>query len=181
MKKTNMLKEIIVVEGRDDQAAINRAVEADTIATHGFGIRKETWDLIQRAYNERGLIIFTDPDFSGEEIRKKLNAKFPNAKNAYLGVEEATKKGNVGIENASVENIIKALDSAKYTLMEKRQEFTLEDLREHGLSGEQGAAERRTKLGKSLGIGYGNSHAFLKKLNQFGISRQEFQRRIDGE
>ncbi len=181
MEITSMLKEIIVVEGRDDQAAVNRAIEADTIATHGFGIRKETWDLMERAYSERGVIIFTDPDFSGEEIRKKLNAKFPNAKNAYLGVEEATKKGNIGIENASAENIRKALDSARCTLMEKRQEFTLEDMRKYDLSGGQGAAEKRAKLGKALGIGYGNSQTFLKKLNQFGISRQEFLDRIDGE
>lgn len=181
MEITSILKEIIVVEGRDDQAAVNRAVEADTIATHGFGIKKETWDLIQRAYNERGLIIFTDPDFSGEEIRKKLNAKFPNAKNAYLGLEEATKKGNIGIENASAEDIKKALDSARFTLMEKRQEFNLEDLRKYGLSGGQGAAEARARLGKILGIGYGNSQTFLKKLNQFGISRQEFLEKIDGE
>ncbi|MBK5262812.1 MAG: DUF4093 domain-containing protein, partial [Peptostreptococcaceae bacterium] len=126
-------------------------------------------------------IIFTDPDFSGEEIRKKLNARFPDSKNAYLGVEEATKKGNVGIENASAENIMKALDLARYTLMDKRHEFTLEDLRKYGLSGVQGAADKRAKLGKSLGIGYGNSHAFLKKLNQFGISRQEFLEGIDRE
>jgi ribonuclease M5 len=181
MRKTSTLKEIIVVEGRDDEAAINRAIEADTIATHGFGIRKETWDLIDKAYKERGIIIFTDPDFSGEEIRKKLNARFPNSKNAYLGVEEATKKGNIGIENASPENIISALDLARCTIIEKRQEFTLEDLRNYGLSGEQGSAEKRTKLGKLLGIGYGNSNAFLKKLNQFGISRQEFIEKIDGE
>ena len=37
------IKEIIVVEGRDDTAAINRAVEAETIETHGFGMLKEEW------------------------------------------------------------------------------------------------------------------------------------------
>ena len=67
----NKIKEVIVVEGRDDENAIRRSLTADTIATHGFGIRKETWDLMEKAYRERGLIIFTDPDFSGEEIRKK--------------------------------------------------------------------------------------------------------------
>lgn len=181
MKKTNVMKQVIVVEGRDDQAAVNRAIEADTIATHGFGIRRETWELMDKAYRERGLIVFTDPDFSGEEIRKKINARFPQAKNAYLPVEEATKKGNVGIENATPEHIIKALNAARYVLMEKRQEFTFEDLIEYGLSGGQGSAEKRTKLGRFLGIGYGNSQAFLKKLNQFGISRQEFLEGIDGE
>ena len=38
MQKIN---EVIVVEGRDDTAAINRAVEAKTIETHGCG-RKST-------------------------------------------------------------------------------------------------------------------------------------------
>ena len=35
-KKT--IKEAIIVEGRDDTAAIRRAVSAMTIETHGFGM-----------------------------------------------------------------------------------------------------------------------------------------------
>jgi len=181
MKKTETIKEIIIVEGRDDVAAIGRALEADTIATHGFGITGETWNLIEKAYEDRGLIIFTDPDFSWEEIRKKLNAKFPLSKNAYLDREDATKKGNIGIENASPESIRSALEKSRCTLMEKRQEFTMEDLRAHDLVGGTGSAERRARVGKALGIGYGNSAAFLKKLNQFGISRQEFIEKTDGK
>ena len=63
IKKT--VKEVIVVEGRDDTAAIKRAIDADTIETHGFGIRRTTWELIENASRERGIIIFTDPDYSG--------------------------------------------------------------------------------------------------------------------
>ncbi len=29
---------------------------------------------IEKAYNEKGIIILTDPDYSGEEIRQKLTA-----------------------------------------------------------------------------------------------------------
>ena len=43
------IEEIIVVEGRDDTAAIRQAVDAVTIETHGFGIREETWQLIEKA------------------------------------------------------------------------------------------------------------------------------------
>lgn len=179
MNNTKMIKEIIIVEGRDDQSAISRAMEADTIATHGFGIRKETWEIIEKAYNERGIIIFTDPDFSGEEIRKKLNEKFPNAKNAFLDREDARKKTNIGIENASPESIITALKLAKCTLIEKRDEFTKEDLFKYNLSGSEGSCELRGTLGKELGIGYGNGAAFIKKLNQFGITREEFLKTLD--
>ena len=64
-----VIKEVILVEGRDDTAAIKRAVNAQTIETHGYGIRKETWALLEKADREKGLIIFTDPDFAGNQIR----------------------------------------------------------------------------------------------------------------
>ena len=56
----NRIKEIVVVEGRDDTAAIKRSVDALTIETHGYGIRQETWDLIAKAYETVGIIVFTD-------------------------------------------------------------------------------------------------------------------------
>ena len=68
------IAEVIVVEGRDDTAAIRRAVRAVTIETHGFGISKNTWNKIDRAHKDYGIIIFTDPDHAGEEIRRKILA-----------------------------------------------------------------------------------------------------------
>ena len=114
-----MIKEIIVVEGRDDEAAVKRAVEAETIATHGFGIRQETFTRIEKAYKERGIIIFTDPDFAGEKIRKRLSERFPEGKHAFLPREEALKDGDVGIENANPESIREALNKAKPAAFEK--------------------------------------------------------------
>lgn len=169
-----MIKEIIVVEGRDDEAAVKRAVEAETIATHGFGISRQTYERIETAYRDRGIIIFTDPDHAGETIRKKLTERFPDAKHAFLPREEATKDGDVGIENASPESIRGALSRTRPVTVEKRCEFQAEDLLLLGLSGGAGAAEKRDKLGKLLGIGYGNGKVFLNRLNQYGIERREF-------
>ncbi|MBQ2747788.1 MAG: ribonuclease M5 [Firmicutes bacterium] len=169
-----MLKEVIVVEGRDDTAAIKRALDADTIETHGFGIRKSTWELIEKAYNERGIIIFTDPDYSGNEIRRKLKAKFPEAKEAFLSRDDATKKNDIGIENAEPEAILEALGKAHATYREKRSEFTASGLIADGLSGGSGSREKREKLGKILGIGYGNVNQMADKLNRYGITREEY-------
>lgn len=173
-----IIKEVIVVEGRDDTAAIKRAVDANTIETHGFGIRQETWKLIEKAYKEKGIIIFTDPDFAGNEIRRRLTEKFPDAKHAYLSRKDATKADDIGIENAEPESIIEALSKAHFTLEEKREEFTSADMLQYGLAGGAQAAERRDKLGKALGIGYGNNKQFLNKLNKFGITREEFLKRL---
>ena len=66
------IKEAIIVEGRDDAAVLHQVTDALIIETHGFGIKKSTWDLMKKAHSEKGLIILTDPDFSGEEIRKRI-------------------------------------------------------------------------------------------------------------
>ena len=43
------IREILVVEGRDDTAAIKKSVDAITIETHGYGITNKTWKLIEEA------------------------------------------------------------------------------------------------------------------------------------
>ena len=57
----------------------SKSVDAVTIETHGYGITRRTWELIEKAYAEKGIIIFTDPDHAGRQIRKKLTERFPDA------------------------------------------------------------------------------------------------------
>lgn len=47
-----------------------------------------------------------------------------------------------------------------------------------GLSGGKGSKELRQKVGDILGIGYGNSGAFLRKLNSFAITREAFEKAV---
>ena len=177
------IKEIIIVEGRDDTAAINRALDAQTIETHGYGIREKTWELIDRAYNDPalGIIIFTDPDHAGNEIRRRVKARCPNAKEAFLARADATKGDDIGIENAEPGAIIEALSKACATRVatEGSPAFTMQDLTDAGLAVGEGTADRREAVGKILGIGYANAGGFLKKLNHFGISREAFSDAIE--
>lgn len=176
-KKT--IKEAIVVEGKDDTAAIRQAVSCKTIETHGFGMPDTIWPVIEKAYNECGIIIFTDPDYAGEKIRRKVSERYPKAKHAFLARNKALKKGNIGVENAKPEDILEALEKAHCTHMTQMVEFTMEDMLRYGLTGNDSAKKRREQLGIRLSIGYGNTKTFLKKLNQFGISREEFIKQIE--
>lgn len=168
------IKEAIVVEGRDDTAAVQQAAEAFIIETHGFGISRETWRLLAKAYEEKGLIIMTDPDFSGEEIRRRISEKFPGSKHVYMPRKKAVKGNDIGIENASPEDIARALSNTAFTREEGGDVFTSADLEEAGLAGGRDSKAKREALGAVLGIGYGNSGAFLKKLNRFGITKRQF-------
>lgn len=172
--ENSTIRQVIVVEGRDDTAAVRRAMDVDTIETHGFGISQATWKLLEKAYEERGLIVFTDPDHAGENIRKRISERFPDALQAYLDRDEATQDGDIGIENASPEAIINALMAARPVIEKKENIFTMEDLKSAGLTGGEGSAVLRAAAGKKLGIGGGNSKAFLRKLNSFAITKEEF-------
>ena len=48
-----LIKEVIIVEGRDDIDAVQKAVNADIIATHGYGISAATLERIRHAYQTR--------------------------------------------------------------------------------------------------------------------------------
>lgn len=178
------IEEIIVVEGRDDTAAIKRAVTAQTIETHGFGMNEEMWKRIDRAYKSCGVVLFTDPDRAGENIRRKIKERYPLCKEAFLPRREAVKKGNLGIENAAPEAIVEALLKTRNTKSaglpdEDAEEksaglFTVRDMDSNGLSSGKGSRKKREKIGEMLGIGYGNAKTFLSKLNGYGVTREEF-------
>lgn len=173
------IDEVIVVEGRDDTNSVRRAVDAETIETHGFGIRPETWELLEKAYRTRGLIVLTDPDHAGEMIRRRILERFPGSKEAFIDRKSAAKGEDIGVENASPEVIREALLKAKAGSSQAAEAlFRWEDLVGAGLAGGRGARERREKTGARLGIGYGNARAFLRKLNAYGISREEFREAV---
>ncbi|MBR6529407.1 MAG: ribonuclease M5 [Firmicutes bacterium] len=173
------IKEAIVVEGRDDTAVLRQVTDALIIETHGFGIAKSTWELLEKAYKEKGLIVLTDPDFSGEEIRKRIVKAFPDCKHAYMPRKKAIKKGDIGIENATPEDVKKVLEKVCTVKKDAQDIFILGDLDKAGLIGTPEAKELREKVGAILGIGYGNGNAMLKKLNSFGITREDFEKAVE--
>ena len=167
-----MIREVIVVEGKDDEAAVKRAVDAQVLITHGFGISGKTWKVIEEAYQRCGIIILTDPDYAGENIRRKLAERFPEAKHAFISREAGTRGDDIGVENASPEAIRWALERVR-TEKETSSRFTMADMVELGLSAGDGAAERRSRLGEILGVGYANTKTFLNRLNHYGVTEEE--------
>nr|WP_263323949.1 ribonuclease M5 [Neobacillus sp. Marseille-Q6967] len=170
------IKEIIVVEGKDDTTAIKRAVDADTIETNGSAVNQETIEKIKKAQETRGVIIFTDPDYPGEKIRKTIAEKVPGCKHAFLPKEMALAKNGkgLGVEHAAVVAIREALRDAQMMRENIEEEISQEDLITAGLIGGSGSKERRILLGKILKIGYTNGKQLHKRLMMFQISKQEF-------
>ncbi|WP_195195121.1 ribonuclease M5, partial [Enterococcus faecium] len=131
------IQEIIVVEGKDDTRRLREVVDADTIETIGSAINEEILMQIEHAQETRGVIVFTDPDFSGEKIRKIIMEAVPQAKHAFLPRTQAKpkKKGSLGVEHASDAAILEALKKVVTPDISQTavSEITRQDLLDYGL------------------------------------------------
>lgn len=175
------IKEIIVVEGKDDVSALRRAVDADIVITSGLGLTKEKIEEIRALSQRRGVIVFTDPDFPGGKIRHILKDAIPGLKHAYISKDDARcpKTGRLGVEYASPEAIIHALEQAKAEQNEQNFTYTLNDLVQWRLAGMSGSTARRNALCDHLSIGHTNSKQLLHKLNSYQIPREDIQAFLD--
>lgn len=171
-----MVREIIVVEGKHDISAVRRAVAAELISTNGFALGPDAVLRIRRAVaSGRGVIVFTDPDTAGEQIRRRVAEIAGPCKHAFLPRDACTLDGDIGIENASPSAICQALTLARATSSAVRSEFTVRDLVRCGLDGISGAHTRRIRIGALLGLGYGNARQLLRRLNHYDVTRDEFE------
>lgn len=170
-----MIKEVIVVEGKDDISAVKAAVEAEIIATNGFGFPKGIKERIIKAGEQKGIIILTDPDYAGEKIRKTVAALVPNCKHAHIPQEDALKGDDIGVENATPQVILKALESARCQHISMDNTFNNADMIYYGFSMCENASKNRALVGAKLGIGYGNCKQFLSRLNNYGVAREEVE------
>ena len=175
------IKEIIVVEGKDDISAVKQAVDADLIPVHGYAVkRKSTLEKIKTASERVGVIVLTDPDFAGKMIRKTIEDYVPNVKHAYISREEGTLKDNIGVENAKPEAIISALKKARFKNLEKTKYiFDTNDMLYYGLVGFPNSKSLRQTVGSYLKIGYSNAKQFLSTLNSFDITKEELEEAIN--
>ncbi|MEY8435828.1 ribonuclease M5 [Streptococcus hyointestinalis] len=180
-KNLKKIYEVVVVEGKDDTANLKRFYEVDTYETRGSAISDEDLARIDRLNNLRGVIVFTDPDYNGERIRKIIMQAVPTAKHAFLNRGEAvpkskTKGHSLGVEHASYEDLEKALSSVMgYYDDEEVFDITASDLMRLGLTMRTDSRQRREYLGEELRIGYTNGKQLLKRLRLFGVTLAEVE------
>lgn len=177
------IREAIVVEGRYDKNTLSQIVDASIFQTDGFAIRnnEEMLSLLRKVAQNRGLIVFTDSDGAGFQIRNFLKSAIPGQylKHAYIpdieGKERRKdkpgKEGKLGVEGMTPETILACLRRAGATFegetpMATQEEITKTDLFEIGLSGTPDSKQRRLKLLKKLELPeHMSTNAMLQALN----------------
>lgn len=175
------IQEVLVVEGKSDTANLRRFYDVDTYETKGSAITDEDLERIAYLNDLRGVIVFTDPDYNGERIRKIIMQAVPTAKHAFLNRGEAvpkskTKGRSLGVEHASFEDLQKALSGVLGSYDDENHfDITKSDLMRLGLLMGADSRQRREYLGEQLRIGYTNGKQLLKRLELFGVTLDEVE------
>lgn len=160
------INEAIIVEGRYDKIKLSALTDAVIVETNGFGVYKdaEKRDFIKKLAAERGIVILTDSDSAGRQIRSFLCSFIPNGqiRHAYIpdifGKEKRkavpSKEGKLGVEGVPAEVLLRALFEAGVTAEQSvsRPHITPADFVTLGLSGCENSAALRRRLLKALGL-----------------------------
>ena len=64
---------IIVVEGKTDVQFLSTFLDVEFVITNGSSVPSSTIDYLKKSVKERKIIVLTDPDFPGKQIRDKLD------------------------------------------------------------------------------------------------------------
>lgn len=174
----------IVVEGRYDKARLASFLEADIFTTDGFGIfrDREKLSFFRRLAQKDGIIVLTDSDRAGFQIRAHIAGAVPPDKIFHVYIPEILGKeprkhapsaaGTLGVEGVPIEILRRAFREAG--VLEKgdsdntRVPITKADLYRLGLSGGENSAEKRRMLLRQLslpgGLGTNALPAVLSRL-----------------
>ena len=162
------INEVIIVEGRYDRCRLSGVVNSQIVETSGFSIFNDAQlrNYILSLAHSRGIIIMTDSDAAGFQIRNYIKSFVPNEliKNAYIpdiyGKEKRKRRpskenklGVEGIPNDILEKILVECGASVNTGRDINKEFiTKSDFFSLGLSGRPNSSDKRKILTDYLGL-----------------------------
>ena len=173
------IRELIVVEGKNDTARLKRFFDCDTIETGGLSLDEETLAYIALANEKRGVIIFTDPDSPGNRIRDKINKAVPGCRNAFVDKKEARTEKKVGIEHAEEDVLRESLEHLITYTDTVQENISVADFYEAGLLGKEDSAQKRETIGNLLHIGFANAKTLRHRMNCLGITKEELMKLVN--
>ena len=192
MQKKLYIPYPIIVEGKYDRLRLLEVCEAHIITTDGFGIFKksERLALIRELSSRTSVIVLTDSDGAGKLIRSHITSAIPKERLIQLYIPKIagkekrksapSKAGTLGVEGMDRDTLVRVLSPFILNMDEnidtptrvdffdakERKMTTKLNFFEDGLSGSDGAAERRARLAAYFGLPTDmTANALLEALN----------------
>lgn len=187
------IEEAVIVEGKYDKIKLSNFLDAMIVETGGFAIYKDKKRLqfIRRLAMERGIIILTDSDHSGFQIRNYIAKGLPPQQVKHLYIpdvygkehrkQKPSKEGKLGVEGIDDSVLMALFDrlQVRYTTQLPKDPITNYDLYAAGLAGTPDSKQKKKKLLAALDLPeFLSTSALLAYLNS-RMQRDEFLTYVD--
>lgn len=185
------ISQLVVVEGKYDKIKLSSIIDGLVITLNGFRIYKDKQKsaLIKALAQKQGVIILTDSDKAGFQLRGHLKSilgdidkslitelYIPQIAGKESRKETASKEGFLGVEGTEIDLLRQMfLDISKKADQPKHQDpITKADFFNDGLSGTDNSALKRQALLKVLSLpSYISANALLEVINSL-LTRGEY-------
>ncbi len=164
------INNIIVVEGRNDESYLSSFIDAVFVVTNGYEIPNEEVAFLNNKRNVNPVIVLTDSDEAGKNIRNRLHSLITNKIDVEVDIVKCNKNNKHGVAECEQNELINVL-KRHFTRKEETNSLQLNDLNELGID-----KEKRIELCNELNLGICNSKTFLKRLNYLKITKEELEK-----
>ncbi len=174
-----IIRQPVIVEGRYDKNTLSQVMEGTILCTDGFSLfhGQEKVALIRRLAAAGGVIVLTDSDGGGRQIRRYLSSILPKEQLIHLHIPRVAGKekrkrhpsgeGWLGVEGMDAGYLRGLL--APLAVREApppKAGLSKADFYRDGLSGGEGSAARRAALAERLGLPtHLTANALLEAIN----------------
>ena len=124
------------------------------------------------------IILLTDPDESGDKIRKKLESQLNHFINDYVSVEKCNKHNKHGVAECDIFELQKALD--KHVNKCGITTVTKEMLENLGVINSINSNNKIEVISRQYHLGKLTKNNIVKRINLMGVIPQELERTFLG-
>ena len=188
------VRQAVLVEGKYDAIRLASLLDALIIRTDGFRIFNdgEKKALLRRLAQRRGLIVLTDSDAAGFQIRSYLKGMLPKEQLVHVFIPDIygkerrkgapSKEGKLGVEGMDTQTLREAFTRAGVFDAPAREEnhITKLDLYRDGFCGKPGCRERLRALLRALGLPERLSANGLAELLSACVTAEEYRDAVIG-
>ena len=164
------ISNVIVVEGKDDEAFLSSFIDAIYVKTNGYQIPKEEIDFLNNPRNQKPIIILTDSDIAGKQIRERINKLVSKGLNIEVDIVKCNKKNKHGVAECEREEVINALKEHIDNIILK-ETITNADIVSLDID-----KSKREIICDELKLGLCNNKTFIKRLNYLGYTKEELKK-----
>lgn len=196
MEQKIRLTRAVIVEGKYDKIKLSSVVDGTILVTNGFGIYKDAeLKKLVRFYAERsGLIVMTDSDRAGRQIRAYIKSVLPKellGRVAEVHIPQIegkerrknapSKEGTLGVEGIDADILRGLLE--KYAEEDGEPICALDPVTKNdmflmGLSGRADSKKKRALLADALGLPSGLSSSALLDLLNALYNKEEIEKKV---